>query len=246
MVLEHAMAGRPEKVRTIGMVPEFVGFSPEGVAAPDSDALVLTQDELEVIRLVDLEGLDQAEAASRMGIARATVAGICQRAHRTIADALVNGRRLEVAGGNVRYAPAKIPDPVAWPMRRKETDVRIAATYDNGEIFPHFGRTEQFKIYDVEDGKVVSSQVVGSNGVGHGALAGLLASGGVDVLICGGIGGGAINALSQAGIQVYAGASGSTDAAVEALLSGNLPQVGDATCGGHGDAGCGHHDGCCH
>ena len=67
--------------------------------------------------------------------------------------------------------------------------MKIAVTYDNGNIFQHFGRTESFKVYDVEDNKVVSSEVIGSNGVGHGALAGLLADRAVDVLICGGIGG---------------------------------------------------------
>ena len=51
--------------------------------------------------------------------------------------------------------------------------MKIAVTYENGEIFQHFGRTEQFKLYDVEDNKVVSSEVVGTNGSGHGALAGL-------------------------------------------------------------------------
>lgn len=84
--------------------------------------------------------------------------------------------------------------------------MRVATTYDNGNIFMHFGRSEQFKIYDIRDGKVLNEQVVGTGGTGHGALAGLLANGGVDTLICGGIGGGAINALAQAGITVYAGA----------------------------------------
>ncbi|MFR7797217.1 MAG: NifB/NifX family molybdenum-iron cluster-binding protein [Collinsella sp.] len=65
-------------------------------------------------------------------------------------------------------------------------------------------------------------------------LAGLLANGGVDTLICGGIGGGAINALAQAGITVYAGAQGSCDACVEALIAGTLAQNGEATCGCHG------------
>ena len=64
--------------------------------------------------------------------------------------------------------------------------MKIAVTYDNGNIFQHFGRTETFKVYEVEDGKVVSSQVIGSGGVGHGALAGVLAEQKVDVLICGG------------------------------------------------------------
>ena len=53
--------------------------------------------------------------------------------------------------------------------------MKIAATYDNGSIFQHFGKTEFFKVYEVEDNKIVSSEVIGSNGTGHGALAGLLA-----------------------------------------------------------------------
>lgn len=126
--------------------------------------------------------------------------------------------------------------------------MKIAATYANGEVFQHFGHTQQFKVYEVEDGKIVASKIIGSNGAGHGALAGLLSQGGIDVLICGGIGGGAINALGQAGIEVYAGAAGSPDAAVEALLAGALPKVGEATC--HSDHShshsCANHGGTCH
>ena len=78
--------------------------------------------------------------------------------------------------------------------------MKIAVTYDNGNIFQHFGKTENFKVYEVEDNQVVSSEVIGSNGTGHGALAGLLSEQGVDVLICGGIGGGAQAALAEAGV----------------------------------------------
>ena len=98
--------------------------------------------------------------------------------------------------------------------------MKIAVTYDNGEIFQHFGHTEQFKLYDIENGKVVASEVVGTNGSGHGALAGFLAEHQVQVLICGGIGGGAQNALAQAGIKLFGGCSGNADQAVEALLEG--------------------------
>ena len=125
--------------------------------------------------------------------------------------------------------------------------MKIAVTYDNGNIFQHFGRTESFKVYDVEDNKVVSSEVIGSNGVGHGALAGLLADRAVDVLICGGIGGGAQQALSDAGVELVAGAAGDADQAVEAYLKGELISTG-ANCDHHhhedghscGDHGEGH------
>ena len=104
--------------------------------------------------------------------------------------------------------------------------MKIAVTYDNGEIFQHFGKTESFKVYEVEDNKVVSSEVIDSNGTGHGALAGLLAEQGVDVLICGGIGGGAQTALTEAGIELCAGAQGNTDQAVESYLKGELVSSG--------------------
>ena len=128
--------------------------------------------------------------------------------------------------------------------------MKIAATYENGNIFQHFGRTEQFKIYEIEDGKVISSQVIGNDGLGHGALAGLLADHAIDVLICGGLGAGAQNALAEAGVEVVAGASGSADEAVEAYLKGELVSTG-ANCDHHHgeDHACGHHDeeegGCC-
>ena len=140
--------------------------------------------------------------------------------------------------------------------------MRIAVTYENGQVFQHFGHTEEFKVYEVEDGKIVSSQVVGSDGKGHGALAGLLNDKGIDVLICGGIGGGAQAALSERGIELCAGASGDADEAVAAYLRGELVNTGancdhhgeghschdgdhDGSCGHDGDGGCGHHNGDC-
>ena len=126
--------------------------------------------------------------------------------------------------------------------------MKIAVTYENGQIFQHFGHAEQFKIYDVENGKIAGSTVADTNGQGHGALAAILQNLKVDALICGGIGGGAQMALAEAGIKLYGGVSGSCDAAVEALLAGTLgynPNVkcnhhdhehgeGAHTCGGHG------------
>ena len=125
--------------------------------------------------------------------------------------------------------------------------MKIAVTYENGEIFQHFGHTEQFKIYTVENGQVTGSDLVNTLGSGHGALAGFLQNLGVDTLICGGIGGGAINALSQTGIDIYAGAQGDCDAIVAAFLAGEFEQVENATCDCHGE-GHSHEDGhcCCH
>ena len=129
----------------------------------------------------------------------------------------------------------------------------IAVTYENGQIFQHFGHTEKFKVYKVECGRILSSEVIDTNGQGHGALAGLLKVIGTDILICGGIGGGAQMALAEAGIKLYGGVSGSCDAAVEAFLANDLGYNPDVKCdhhdhehseGGHscGDHGCGTHN----
>lgn len=123
--------------------------------------------------------------------------------------------------------------------------MRIAVTYDNGAIFQHFGHTEFFKIYDVENGAVAASQVISTNGSGHGALAGVLTALGVGALICGGIGGGAQAALAAAGIRLFGGVSGSADAAAQALAEGKLPFDPNVHCDhhGHGEHSCGHHEG---
>ncbi len=133
--------------------------------------------------------------------------------------------------------------------------MRLAVTYENGEIFGHFGRTEQFKIYEIKEGQILSTEVVDTNGSGHGALAGFLLDRKVDALICGGIGGGAQTALDSVGIRIFPGVMGNADDAVAAFLSGQLMYADGATCCdhhheegedcGHHEGGCGHHEGGC-
>lgn len=128
--------------------------------------------------------------------------------------------------------------------------MKIAVTYEAGLVFQHFGHTACFKIYEVDEGRVLDSRVVETNGHGHGALAGFLQNQGVDTLICGGIGGGARMALQEAGIRLYGGVRGDADDAVEALLSGTLQFDPNARCSHHdhthacGNHGCGSHS--CH
>lgn len=132
--------------------------------------------------------------------------------------------------------------------------MKIAITYENGQIFQHFGHTAQFKLYEAENGRIVSEKVINTMGSGHGALAGLLAALGVDVLICGGIGGGAQAALAQAGIQLYGGVQGSADQAAAQFAAGTLVYDPFARCDHHdhhhadgADCGSDHHcGGNCH
>lgn len=111
--------------------------------------------------------------------------------------------------------------------------MRIAVTYENGLIFQHFGHTPAFKLYDVENNAIVNEQVVSTNGSGHGALAGFLRSNDVDMLICGGIGGGAKTALAESGIQLYGGVMGFADDAVKSLINGRLNFNPDVHCDHH-------------
>ncbi|WMJ23781.1 NifB/NifX family molybdenum-iron cluster-binding protein [Paludicola sp. MB14-C6] len=128
--------------------------------------------------------------------------------------------------------------------------MKIAVTYENNQVFQHFGHSEQFKFYNIENNQIVSTEVVPTNGSGHGALAGFLKANGVNVLICGGIGGGAKTALAEAGIQLFGGVNGSADLAVAQYLNGTLVFNPNTQCNHHhegeqghtcGDHGCGSH-----
>ena len=239
---------RPVRCRRICFEPKYDSFAPCGTE--NAEQILLAVDEFEAIRLIDYEKKTHEQCARQMEISRTTVTEMYERARMKIADCIVNGKTLCISGGN--YA---LCDGSAWKycgkecsrvndvaegqtVNRKEAEImRIAVTYGNGNVFPHFGHTEQFKVYDIRDGRIADTQVVDTKGSGHGALTGLLSDLQVDTLICGGIGAGAQVALAEAGIQLYGGVSGSTDEAVEALLAGNLVFNPDVHCTHHG-----HHE----
>ena len=246
---------RPSKCRRICSEPAYDSFMPGGFSCDEQ--VVLTVDEYEVIRLVDLEKFTHGQCAAQMGISRTTVTEIYESAREKLADSIVNGKTLLIAGGHYRLCDGS-PACLCQKHCRKakgaaaqtavsvkgEGTMRIAVIFEDGKVFQHFGHTEQFKLYDIEDGKIVKEQVVDTNGQGHGALAGFLMSAKVDTLICGGIGGGAQMALAQAGIQLLGGVSGSADDAVNAYLAGNLAYDPDVRCGHHGHEqghSCGEH-----
>ena len=121
--------------------------------------------------------------------------------------------------------------------------MKIAVTYENGEIFQHFGHTKQFKIYEFDYAdKIVDVELVDTNGSGHGALATFLKERDVQVLICGGIGGGAQDALNKEGIKIYGGVQGSCDKAANDFIAGRLEYNPDVKCNHHGEHhNCGNH-----
>ncbi len=251
---------RPTKCRRVCYFPEICEFSPIGKSA--DTPVVLAIDEFETIRLIDKENLSQEECGIQLGVARTTVQKIYENARKKIADALVSGHSLIIEGGDFELCNGDFgycykKDCIKRRIKNEyksykgENIMRIAVTYDNGSIFQHFGHTEQFKVYDVEDGNIVNSEVVDTNGSGHGALAGVLSAICADVLICGGIGGGAQMALAEAGIKLYGGVSGDADAAVNSFIAGKLDFNPDVHCSHHdenhgnedhkcGEHGCGH------
>lgn len=250
---------RPTKCRRVCHFPQTLSFLPLD-AAEEKEPVILTVDEYEAIRLIDKEGLAQEQCALFMQIARTTVQRIYESARKKLADCIVEGRPLRIEGGEFWLCNGQSNDcgyhgcPAQkcykeYKIEKGEKVMRIAATYENGDIFQHFGRTAQFKVYDVENGKIIASQIVDTNGSGHGALAGILSALKIDVLICGGIGGGAQVALAAANIKVCGGVSGSADAAAAAFAAGELKFDPNVQCNHHqhgeghtcGEHGCGSH-----
>ena len=257
---------RPQRCRRICVLPKNDTFNPTNCR--NNEPVVLTLDEYEVIRLVDLEEKTHEQCAAQMDISRSTVQEIYESARRKLAACLVYGRKIVISGGNYRICAGKEHESCGSCCRQSfgtsknvckiaqkgDHIMKIAVTYDNGEVFQHFGHTEKFKIYEIKEGKIENTQVVDTNGSGHGALASFLMKNGVDTLICGGIGGGAQTALAEAGIKLYGGVCGNADDAVKALLDGNLGYNPNVHCSHHdhehgdghscGDHGCGNHK--CH
>ena len=134
--------------------------------------------------------------------------------------------------------------------------MKIAVPFASGEVFQHFGHSEHFKIYEIEAGQIVSSEIIDASGSGHEAIAGFLADLSVSTVLCGGIGAGAQAALTDVGIEICSGAEGDADAAVHAYLNGELTSAGvncdhqhdhgaEGGCGG-GCGGCSGGCGGCH
>lgn len=246
MLLGGGGMSRPSKEKKICRLPGCSFFVP-GEGSEPTHRIRMTVEEYETIRLIDYMGYTQEECAVQMEVGRATVQAVYTEARKKLARFLVEASSLEISGGSYRLCGQEghRRNACVQSFRRGDPNMKIAVTYDNGEVFQHFGHTEQFKVYEVEDGKIVSSEVIDTNGSGHGALAGFLNQCGAQVLICGGIGGGARNALAEAGIQLYPGACGDADAQVEAFLAGSLNYDPDTVCAHHehehGNGGCGEH-----
>lgn len=235
---------RPTRCRRVCAEPDCRSFVPQ--SADRLETVALTVDEYEVIRLVDYEKRTHEQCAVQMEISRTTVTEIYESARFKLSDSLVNGKALVIAGGHYRVCQGDrtlgCGRRCRWVLETKkgESAMRIAVPYENGLVFQHFGHTSQVKLYDTEDGRIRKEQVADTTGSGHGALVEFLSGLGVDTLICGGIGGGARDALTQAGIRLCGGVTGGADEAVLAFLAGTLNYSADVRCEHHDHEAHGH------
>ena len=168
---------RPRQERKVCCMPACRRFQPETPVS--SEEIQLTVEEYETLRLMDLEGYTQAECAQTMGIAPDPPfrAFMPIRPGGRSAACSVEGRPLVIGRGSLpalsgmvgpmplrRMRAAQGPACVSCVQERKDSVMRIAATYENGEVFQHFGHTAQFKLFDTENGKILSTQVVDTQG----------------------------------------------------------------------------------
>jgi len=222
--------GRGKQIRQVNSTPIAAGFRPFGRNCRKNVSVDLLFDEYESVRLLDYEGRQQADAAALMKVSRPTLTRIYMEARRKIATAVVEGLQLRITGGNADFASYKMNKTNIMMMNQK-----IAIPTNDGVLWPHFGKAPQVTIVTVEEGKVKETVVLEAPEHEHGAMPRFIAAQGCTDVLCGGLGGGAVNMLNQLGIQVHAGAPALP---IEELLPqylGGTIVYGDGTC---------HHDGC--
>lgn len=225
---------RPKKCRKVCHFPKALAFLP-AERAEDDNAIVLTVDEYETLRLIDREGLSQELCGEHMQIARTTVQLIYTAARRKLADALVEGRTLRIDGGDYRLCQGdgdfqgcsmcyKTGLNQRYPRPAGADVLRVAVAAEGDRVARHFSCSEEFRLYDIRAGKLVSCHLVDTGSDDYAVIIGALGALEANALICGSIGEGARAALEGNRIRLYAGISGEADQSVERLLAGTLSQ----------------------
>ncbi len=222
--------GRCKQIRKVESTPGAAGFRPFGRDCKKGNRVELLLDEYETVRLLDYEGKQQAEAAELMNVSRPTLTRIYMEARRKMATALVEGRPLCITGGNTDFVSYQTNKSNIMMMNQK-----IAIPTNEGSLYQHFGKAPQVTIVTIEDGKVKETVVLDAPEHEHGAMPRFIAAQGCTDVLCGGLGGGAVNMLNQLGIEVHAGAPSIPVAELLSQYLGGTIIYGDGTC---------HHDGC--
>ncbi len=248
---------RPRCRRTIGFLPQTSYFKPAGIMLIELEEVVIQHDELEALRLKDLLGEQQEEAARKMGLSQPTFHRLLQSAHQKIADALVNGKAIRIEGGNVMVEAEKLP-PCGWreicrhggpwqnnesegePILQKGGSMKIAISSVDGNLDGYvderFGRSKKIVVYDTEN----QSHTVMDNTMNMGAAQGAgiqsaqnVINAGAKVLISGHLGPNAFRVLKTAGIEVYTASGMTVRQAIEAYLEGRLTKLDGPDVAGH-------------
>ncbi|HOP86644.1 MAG TPA: DUF134 domain-containing protein [Syntrophorhabdaceae bacterium] len=250
---------RPRCRRNIGFLPQVTYFKPAGIRMGELEEVVLQHDELEAIRLKDLLGESQEEAAKKMNVSQPTFHRLLLSAHEKIAHAIINGKALRIEGGNVTIEERYIP-PCGWrhmcrhgwkekpglskggmqPIVEKGGNMKIAITSVDGTmegmVDERFGRSRKFVIYDTE----TKTHTVIDNALNMGAAQGAgiqsaqnIVNSGAQVVISGHLGPNAYRVLQSAGIEVYTASNMTVAQAIEAYKQGKLFKLTGPDVGGH-------------
>lgn len=231
---------RPHSCRKISGKPVAGVFKPAGIPARDLDFLVLTLDEFEALKLADLEGKYQEEAAGMMHVSRPTFGRIIESAHRKIAEALVFGKALRIEGG-----PVAVTSDIPSSHQGESMNICIPIIEDKGlqsQVNSYFGSAPLFLIVDTE--KLSTRAIINKNAQHtHGMCQPLasLSSERLDAVVVGGIGMGALNKLRAAGIKVYMGRQATVEQVIAEFKAGKLNEVTPQTACSHHGEGHDHH-----
>lgn len=244
---------RPKQCRRVECPPNTKGFRPFGIGCCRNREVVTLQiDEYETIRLIDLEGLTQEDAAKKMQISRPTLTRIYDQARRAIAEAIVGNKILQIGEGDVEYYGQWHSNIIT--NNKEEVMKKIAIPTNNGILFQHFGKASQFTFVTIEDGKVTSKEAVDAPPHAHGVAPRFILSHKATEVIAGGIGASPVNMLMEAGVDVHIGApSLQIDEIIAKYLDGSLTFDENNVCAGHNhehgregrhhEDGIGHHHG---
>ncbi|HPP42667.1 MAG TPA: DUF134 domain-containing protein [Syntrophorhabdaceae bacterium] len=250
---------RPRCKRNIGFLPQITYFKPAGIKLAELDEVILQHDELEAIRLKDLLGESQEEAARKMNVSQPTFHRLLLSAHEKIANAIVNGKALRIEGGNVAIDESFVR-PCGWrhicrfewkeksgvnkgtiiQTSEKGGAMKIAITGTDGTmegmVDERFGRCKKIIIYDSE----TKNHTVIDNEVNMGAAQGAgiqsaqnVINSGARVVISGHLGPNAYRVLKSAGIDVYTASNMTVAQAIAAYEQGKLNSLSGPDVSGH-------------
>ena len=241
---------RPRKLRYVGCLPESNSFGPLDPTS-EKQIVVMTVDEYETIRLIDLLEFTQEECAGRMNIARTTVQSIYNTARKKRADSLVNGKMLRIEGGCYRlYGGLDAPGDHVNGRERKQNDyerrrknMKLIVPVENksldAPVCPSFGRTPLYVLFDTENGnhEFLDNAAAASQGGAGIKAAQMLVDSGAAAIITYRCGENAAQVLNAAGVKMYKAQDGSVKDNIAAFKEGKLSLLTETHPGFHNHGG---------